>query len=159
MPVEYGRGVNGTHVTRDFEITEAIAFRTGAVAAFADLRDQLAKRNEAKTEEGAAALTELGRLVEHANQHKDGVATHPLVDAAASTAQNALTAAMPKAWTQKTDESDYDLVALTLDRMEAAIGAGQYRQAEQARLEGSSSSARSGGCAPSTRASRSTSRA
>jgi high-affinity iron transporter len=42
---------------------------------------------------------------------------------------------MPKAWTQKTDESDYDLIALTLDRMEAAAGAGQYRQAEQARLE------------------------
>ena len=42
---------------------------------------------------------------------------------------------MPKAWTEKTDESDYDLIALTLDRMEAAVGAGQYRQAEQARLE------------------------
>ena len=42
---------------------------------------------------------------------------------------------MPKAWTEKTDESDYDLIALTLDRMEAAAGAGQYRQAEQARLE------------------------
>ena len=42
---------------------------------------------------------------------------------------------MPKAWTEETDESDYDLIALTLDRMEAAVGAGQYRQAEQARLE------------------------
>ena len=42
---------------------------------------------------------------------------------------------MPKAWTEPTDESDYDLIALTLDRMEAAVGAGQYRQAEQARLE------------------------
>ena len=42
---------------------------------------------------------------------------------------------MPEAWTEKTDESDYDLIGLTLDRMEAAAGAGQYRQAEQARLE------------------------
>ena len=42
---------------------------------------------------------------------------------------------MPPKWTEKTDESDYDLIALTLDRMEAAAGAGQYRQAEQARLE------------------------
>ena len=41
----------------------------------------------------------------------------------------------PKAWQEPTDESDYDLIALTLDRMEAAVGAGQYRQAEQARLE------------------------
>ena len=42
---------------------------------------------------------------------------------------------MPEAWKEPTDESDYDLIALTLDRMEAAVGAGQYRQAEQARLE------------------------
>ena len=42
---------------------------------------------------------------------------------------------MPPKWTEETDESDYDLIALTLDRMEAAAGAGQYRQAEQARLE------------------------
>jgi len=42
---------------------------------------------------------------------------------------------MPKEWTEETDESDYDLINLTLDRMEAAVGAGQYRQAEQARLE------------------------
>ena len=40
-----------------------------------------------------------------------------------------------RTWQEPTDESDYDLIALTLDRMEAAVGAGQYRQAEQARLE------------------------
>src|SRR4051812_36058343 len=135
VPVEYGRGVKGNHVTRDFEITEAVAFRTGAVGALADLKDQLAKRNRAQTDAGAAALDKLGQQVEFANKNKDGVATHDQVEATATKAQNALTAAMPKAWTQKTDESDYDLIALTLDRMEAAIGAGQYRQAEQARLE------------------------
>ena len=32
-------------------------------------------------------------------------------------------------------QSDFDLIALTLDRMEAAVGAGEYTQAEQARLE------------------------
>ena len=42
---------------------------------------------------------------------------------------------MPEAWKTPTDESDYDLIALTLDRMEAAVGAGEYQQAEQARLE------------------------
>ena len=135
VPVEYGRGVKDTHVTRDFEITEAVAFRTGAAGALADLKDQLAKRNQPKTDEGAAALEELGKQVEFANQNKDGVATHAQVQATAAKATSALTAAMPKAWTQKTDESDYDLINLTLDRMEAAIGAGQYRQAEQARLE------------------------
>src|SRR6478609_7947934 len=135
VPVEYGRGVKGDHVTRDFEITEAVAFRTGAVGALGDLRDQLAKRDQAKTDEGAAALDALGKQVEFANKNKDGVPRPEQVEATATKAQTALTAAMPKAWTQKTDESDYDLINLTLDRMEAAIGAGQYRQAEQARLE------------------------
>src|SRR6478609_3219523 len=135
VPVEYGRGVKGDHVTRDFEITEAVAFRTGAVGALGDLRDQLAKRNQVKTDEGAAALDALGKQVEFANKNKDGVPRPEQVEATATKAQTALTAAMPKAWTQKTDESDYDLINLTLDRMEAAIGAGQYRQAEQARLE------------------------
>ena len=32
VPVEYGRGVKDDQVTRDFEIQEAVAFRTGAVA-------------------------------------------------------------------------------------------------------------------------------
>jgi high-affinity iron transporter len=135
VPVEYGRGVKGTNVTKDFEITEAVAFRTGAVGAFADLRDQLAKRDPRRTEAANAALTELGRLVETAAKQKAGVPTHEQVEQVATRAQSALTTAMPKPWTEETDESDYDLIALTLDRMEAAAGAGQYRQAEQARLE------------------------
>ncbi len=135
VPVEYGRGVKGDRVTRDFEIQEAVAFRTGAVAAFADLRDQLAKRDRARAEAAAAAITELGRLVEAAAKAKEGVPTHERVEAVAARADRALRGAMPPKWTEKTDESDYDLIALTLDRMEAAAGAGQYRQAEQARLE------------------------
>jgi high-affinity iron transporter len=135
VPVEYGRGVKGSNVTKDFEITEAVAFRTGAVSAFGDLRDQLAKRDAAHTENGAAALTELGRLVEIANKQREGVPNPDAVQKVADTATAQLTAAMPKPWTEKTDESDYDLIGLTLDRMEAAAGAGQYRQAEQARLE------------------------
>ena len=57
------------------------------------------------------------------------------VEAETKRVEDALDAAMPEAWKESTDESDYDLIALTLDRMEAAAGAGQYRQAEQARLE------------------------
>jgi high-affinity iron transporter len=135
VPVEYGRGVKGTNVTKDFEITEAVAFRTGAVGAFADLRDQLAKLDEARTSAATAGLAELGRLVETANQRKSGVPKPDQVQAVADRVTAQLTAAMPKPWTEKTDESDYDLIGLTLDRMEAAAGAGQYRQAEQARLE------------------------
>jgi high-affinity iron transporter len=135
VPVEYGRGVKGDQVTRDFEITEAVAFRTGAVGAFGDLRDQLAKRNRARTDAAAAQLNELGRLVGIAAKQKSGVPTHDHVVKVADQATASLKASMPQAWTEKTDESDYDLIGLTLDRMEAAAGAGQYRQAEQARLE------------------------
>ena len=135
VPVEYGRGVKDDQVTRDFEITEAVAFRTGAVGAFGDLRDQLAKRDPARTETAARALDELGRLVGIAAKQKEGVPTHEQVERVAAQAEGALKGAMPPKWTEETDESDYDLIALTLDRMEAAAGAGQYRQAEQARLE------------------------
>jgi high-affinity iron transporter len=135
VPVEYGRGVKDDQVTRDFEITEAVAFRTGAVGAFGDLRDQLAKRDPARTEAAARSLDELGRLVEIAAKQKSGVPTHEQVERVAASAEGSLKAAMPPKWTEETDESDYDLIALTLDRMEAAAGAGQYRQAEQARLE------------------------
>jgi high-affinity iron transporter len=57
------------------------------------------------------------------------------VEAQTKSIEAALTATMPSAWQESTDESDYDLIQLTLDRMQAAAGAGQYRQAEQARLE------------------------
>ena len=50
-----------TRVTLDFEIQEAVAFRTGARRAFADLRDQLAKRDARAHRRGrAAALDRLG---------------------------------------------------------------------------------------------------
>ena len=75
VPVEYGRGTKGDEVTRDFEITEAVAFRTASVAAFGDLRDQLAKRDRARTDAAAAQLAELGRLVGIAAKQKSGVPT------------------------------------------------------------------------------------
>jgi high-affinity iron transporter len=63
------------------------------------------------------------------------VAPEERVQALADRTQELLTAAMPEAWTAGTDESDYDLIALTLDRMETAVAAGRYGQAEHARLE------------------------
>jgi high-affinity iron transporter len=135
VPVEYGRGVKDTRVTLDFEIQEAMAFQTGAAAAFADLRDQLAKRDPAHTEAAAAGLDRIGELVGAATERHDGVPEAKDVEAATKGVEDALAAAMPEPWKEGTDESDYDLIAITLDRMEAAAGAGQYRQAEQARLE------------------------
>ena len=62
-------------VTLDFEIQEAVAFRTGAAAAFADLRDQLAKRDAARTETAADGIDRLGRLVGVAAEQREGVPT------------------------------------------------------------------------------------
>ena len=135
VPVEYDRGVSGTRVTLDFEIQEAVAFRTGAEAAFADLEEQLSRRDAGRTKAVAADLARLKAIVEQAAERPEPVATAEDVAAVTKRAEDNLAAAMPKAWQEPTDESDYDLIALTLDRMEAAVGAGQYRQAEQARLE------------------------
>lgn len=135
VPVEYGRGVKDGRVNLDFEIQEAVAFQTGAEAAFQDLQATLAKRDPARTQEIAAQLDRLGEIVDEATKRKEGVTPSGDVDELTSQIEDGLTAIMPKAWQEQTDESDYDLIALTLDRMEAAAGAGQYQQAEQARLE------------------------
>ena len=136
MPVEYGRGVKGTTVHLDFEIQEAVAFRTGAAAAFADLRDQLAKRDKARTDAAAAGIDRLGRLVAVATEQPRRRAGRPTRSRRRPSASRTRSPpSMPEAWKKSTDESDYDLIALTLDRMQAAAGAGQFRQAEQARLE------------------------
>ncbi|MGB2712247.1 MAG: FTR1 family protein, partial [Conexibacter sp.] len=131
----YGRGVKGDRVTLDFEIQEATAFQTGAVAAFGDLQAPLAKRDEPRTAQVASDLRELGALVSDATRRTTGVASPDDVQARTDRIEQLLAKAMPQAWQEPTDESDYDLIALTLDRMEAAVGAGQYQQAEQARLE------------------------
>jgi high-affinity iron transporter len=135
VPVEYGRGVKDGRVTKDFEIQEAIAFGTATDAAFDDLRDQLARRDQARAAAVGEEIDRLSAVVNDAARKKKGVASHADVEALGKKIENQLAAAMPKAWQKPTDDSDYDLIALTLDRMEAAVGAGQRRQAEQARLE------------------------
>ncbi|HWV84921.1 MAG TPA: FTR1 family protein [Capillimicrobium sp.] len=135
VPVEYERGVDGDRVTLDFEIQEALAFAGGAQAAFGDLRDQLADRDAARTERIGTGLAELAAIVQRAAEQPTGVAGEDEVQARADRLEALLEATYPQAWKASTDDSDFDLIQITLDRMEAAIGAGQYGQAEQARLE------------------------
>ena len=135
VPVEYDRGVKDDRVTLDFEIQEAIAFRSGAAAAFADLEGQLARRDRARTEAVGIDVERLGAIVTQAGERTEGVTPADDVAALTARAERGLAATMPKEWQEPTDDSDYDLIALTLDRLEAAVGAGQYPQAEQARLE------------------------
>jgi high-affinity iron transporter len=42
---------------------------------------------------------------------------------------------LPSDWKLDDNQSDFDLMAISLDRMEAAVGAGQWKAAEQSRLE------------------------
>jgi high-affinity iron transporter len=135
VPVEYGRGVDATRVTLDFEIQEAVAFHQGAAAALADLQDQLAERDPARAAAVKERVDELGGILREASERTAGVAPEGDVQALTDAIEQDLAATMPKAWQEPDDESDYDLIALTLDRLEAAVGAQEYQQAEQARLE------------------------
>ena len=76
-----------------------------------------------------------GRSSATAAERKDGVPEAGEVEAVTDRAEADLDKIFPPAWKEATDESDYDLIALTLDRMEAAVGAAEYKKAEQARLE------------------------
>ena len=135
VPVEYDRGVDDTRVTLDFEIQEAVAFRTGAAAAFTDLEAALDRRDAAAAAAVEADLERLRALVGGAAERPTAVAPAAEVERVAGRAQARLDRLYPAAWKRSTDESDYDLIDLTLDRMEAAVAAGEYDTAEQARLE------------------------
>ena len=80
-------------------------------------------------------IDELGEIVGEATEKTEGVRPADDVEALTKRIQDDLAATMPEQWQEPNDESDYDLIALTLDRLEAAVGAQQYQQAEQARLE------------------------
>ena len=138
VPVEYGRGVKG-----DQRHARLRDHRGGRVPHRRRRRVRRPARPARQARPGPhrdaarRRSTELGRLVEVAQQAASEGVAEPRAGRAGRRPgrRPRCTAAMPKAWTEKTDESDYDLIGLTLDRMEAAAGAGQYRQAEQARLE------------------------
>jgi high-affinity iron transporter len=134
VPVEYRDGTDDGRVTIAFEIQEAIAFREGAASAFSDLEAELVRRDPRRAAELERALERLRVYVEDAGR-RGRVAPEEEVEGAHEDARAALDELIPEEWTEDDARSDFDLVALTLDRMEAAVGAGEYRQAEQARLE------------------------
>lgn len=134
VPIEWRSGTKGTKVTAAFEIQEARAFMDGALAAFADLYDPMRKQNERST---LAAKAGMARLDEVITSAREGGAVMAYDDVKVLTDRtlDQLTAAFPKAWKETSDESEFDLIDLTLDRVETAVAAGQYGAAEQARLE------------------------
>ena len=134
VPIEYGRGVQDGRVTLDFEIQEAVTFRDGAAAAFHDLEPSLAARNAASTRRLGLALDELGTALADAARG-DAVADPAMVKATTENALALISDLYPSEWKEATETADFDVISATLDRLQAAAAAGDWKRAEQARLE------------------------
>jgi high-affinity iron transporter len=134
VPIEYERGVNDGKVTLDFEIQEAVTFRDGAAQALGDLEHLLTLENEADTQRLSDLLDTLAADLAAAAQH-DAVADPEDVQAATDEALGLIESLYPDEWKDAGATADFDVISATLDRIEAAVAAGQFAQAEQARLE------------------------
>jgi high-affinity iron transporter len=134
VPIEYERGVNDGEVTLDFEIQEAVTFRDGAAQALGDLEHRLAQENEEATRQLGAILDGLADDLAAAAGH-DAVADPADVQAATDEALGLIDSLYPDEWKDAGATADFDVISATLDRLEAAMAAGQFAQAEQARLE------------------------
>jgi high-affinity iron transporter len=134
VPVEYRDGTDDGTVTIPFEIQEAIAFRDGAEDAFGDLEADLERRDARATAGAERALEQLETYVEDAGSART-VVDEDRVEEAHERAAALLDGLFPDEWKESDSQADFDLIDLTLDRMEAAAAAGEWRQAEQARLE------------------------
>lgn len=134
VPLEYRDGTEDGRVTVPFELQEGKAFLDAADAAFADVGDQLKKIS---AETATTITTELSMMREAVENAASGgaVVAEEDVRASGDRALAALRSGAPKEWTETSDDSDFDLIKLSLDRMESAAASGQFAQAEQARLE------------------------
>ena len=134
VPIEYGRGVQDGRVTLEFEIQEAVTFRDGAASAFHDVQPTLAARDPAATGRLGAALDSLGTGLADAARG-DAVADPEAVQATTEHALMLIGTLYPGEWREAGKTADFDVIAATLDRLQAAAAAGDWKQAEQARLE------------------------
>ncbi|MCP9487900.1 MAG: FTR1 family protein [Gaiellaceae bacterium MAG52_C11] len=134
VPIEYGRGVADGHVTVPFEIQEAVTFRDGAAQAFADLESVLAKRDPAAVRRIEELIAAIGEELAAASQGR-AVAAEEAVEAKTSEALELAEGAFPEEWQDAGATADFDVIRTSLDRVVAAVRAGEYGTAEQARLE------------------------
>jgi high-affinity iron transporter len=134
VPIEYERGVEDGRVTLDFEIQEALTFRDGAAQAFGDLEHLLGVRGEADTRRLGALLDGLAADLASAASHS-AVADPDEIQAMTDEALGLVDSLYPEEWKEAGATADFDVISATLDRLEGAIAAGQFAQAEQARLE------------------------
>ena len=133
IPVEYDHGVSGTEVTTPFEITEGIAFADAATSALSDLSPVLEQRDPEALAALEDKIDELAGYFDDANVGTNVVELET-VESAHDDAIDMMNDLFPDEWLEESDDADYDLVQISLDQMEAAIGAGEPQTAEQARL-------------------------
>ena len=133
IPIEYRDGTEDGRVTIPFELQEAVAFHEGVEQAFADLQSVLAARDP---EAVAAVQRDLDRLAAYVEDAHERVAVVPEsdVEAVHERVSDRLDALFPDDWQDGGDEVDYDLVEIAIDQLVAAANAGEWDQAEQARL-------------------------
>jgi high-affinity iron transporter len=134
VPIEYGRGVEDGRVTLDFEIQEAITFRDGAAQALGDLEAALAERDPQTAQRIGDLVDQLGEDLALAARG-EVVADPEEVEARAGEALELAGDVFPEDWQDAGGQADFDVIRTSLDRVEGAVAAGQYSQAEQARLE------------------------
>ena len=134
VPVEYGRGVVNGQVNRALEIQEAITFRDGAAAAFADLENLLDARDPQQTAQVAQTLKQLETQL-LATMAQTEVTAPEAVQTNVEQLIASLKTIMPAEWQANNAAGDFDVIAAMLDQMESAAQAGEYDLAESARLE------------------------
>jgi high-affinity iron transporter len=128
VPIEYGRGVRNGVVTNDIEIQEALTFRDGAAAAFADLRGALSERD-------AAATTQIDALLDSALAQIQTLVEPTVLQATIDETNALLNTIVPPVWLENSSGADFDIILSILDQVEVAVAAGDYRAAESSRLE------------------------
>ena len=134
VPIEYGRGVKDGRVTLSFEIQEAVTFRDGAASAFHDIEPTLVETSPSAAQRLGVALDELGVVLADASRGT-AVAAPEAVKATTEEAVGLIAATYPSAWKEAAKTADFDVIAATLDRLQAAAATGDWNQAESARLE------------------------
>ena len=133
IPIEYRDGTEDGRVTIPFELQEAVAFHEGVEQAFADLQSVLAARDPQAV---AMVQRDLDRLAAYVEDAHEGVAVVPEgdVEAVHERIVDRLESLFPDDWKDGGAELDYDLVEIAVDQLVAAANAGEWDQAEQARL-------------------------
>jgi high-affinity iron transporter len=133
LPIEYRDGTEDGRVTIPFELQEAVAFHDGVEQAFADLQSALAERDPAVVAAVERDLELLGGYVEDAHE-RVAVVDESEVEAVHDRISDRLDELFPEEWKDGGSEVDYDLVEIAVDQLVAAANAGEWDQAEQARL-------------------------